>query len=152
MSANQGLLSKADEACLARSVLEALNSNPTLEAVTINRARQTISLATLGQADVPRLTAQVSSTIQRAQEAAASNTCTLLTGQSDCRTCAHPLTEQELSRIRIDHNPDVTTIARVTCITAPKFWRWRDLPWPRVVQRDVEFLEEEHSENEWKAQ
>src|SRR6185437_4024399 len=40
--------------------------------------------------------------------------------------------------------------------TAPKFWRWRDLPWPKVVQRDVEFLEEaghidEHI-NEWKPQ
>ncbi|MGB7746749.1 MAG: heavy metal translocating P-type ATPase, partial [Verrucomicrobiia bacterium] len=42
------------------------------------------------------------------------------------------------------------------CPTAPKFWRWRDIPFPKVVQRDVEFLEsaeriDEHI-NEWKTQ
>ncbi len=45
-----------------------------------------------------------------------------------------------------------TTISRVTCPTAPKFWRWRDIPWPKVVQRDVEFLEHEHEVDEWKPQ
>jgi Cd2+/Zn2+-exporting ATPase len=44
----------------------------------------------------------------------------------------------------------------MTCPTAPKFWRWRDIPFPKVVQRDVEFLESaEHIEehiNEWKTQ
>src|SRR5207247_2550523 len=39
------------------------------------------------------------------------------------------------------------------CPTAPKFWRWRNMPFPKVVQRDVEFLEhvDEH-EDEWKPQ
>ena len=50
----------------------------------------------------------------------------------------------------------MTTIARVTCPTAPKFWRWRDLPLPKVVPRDVEFLEEpediDKHINEWKGQ
>ena len=32
------------------------------------------------------------------------------------------------------------------------FWRWRDIPWPRVVQRDVEFLEHADHIDEWKAQ
>ena len=31
-----------------------------------------------------------------------------------------------------------TTIARVTCPTAPKFWRWRDLPFPRIEPRTME--------------
>jgi Cd2+/Zn2+-exporting ATPase len=47
---------------------------------------------------------------------------------------------------------DTTTIARVTCPTAPKFWRWRDIAWPKVVQRDVEFLEHAEEGNEWKAE
>jgi Cd2+/Zn2+-exporting ATPase len=42
------------------------------------------------------------------------------------------------------------TIARVTCPTAPKFWRWRNVPLPKVVQRDVEFIEEPEHLDEWK--
>ena len=52
--------------CLARSVVAALAENPGLEAVTINRARQTISVATLGQTDVPRLTDRITSTVKQA--------------------------------------------------------------------------------------
>jgi Cd2+/Zn2+-exporting ATPase len=55
-------------------------------------------------------------------------------------------------RITIRHEADSTTIARVTCPTAPKFWRWRDIPFPKIVQRDVEFLEDEHDVDEWKPQ
>src|SRR6266446_5213255 len=55
-------------------------------------------------------------------------------------------------KITIQHDAGSTTIARITCPTAPKFWRWRDIPLPRVVQRDVEFLEHADEINEWKAQ
>src|SRR2546427_31329 len=70
--------------CLARSVADALAENPLLEAVTINRARHTISLATLGQADVPKLTERISATVQRAQEASEQTSCTLLAGDGVC--------------------------------------------------------------------
>jgi Cd2+/Zn2+-exporting ATPase len=40
----------------------------------------------------------------------------------------------------------------VTCPTAPRFWRWSDFPWPKVVQRDVEFVEPHDHFDEWKAQ
>src|SRR2546427_5878758 len=138
--------------CLARSVADALAENPLLEAVTINRARHTISLATLGQADVPKLTERISATVQRAQEASEQTSCTLLAGEGDCHTCVQPLSDLERKQISIRHDAETTTIARVTCPTAPKFWRWRDIPWPKVVQRDVEFLEHADEINEWKAQ
>src|SRR2546426_5223940 len=127
--------------CLARSVLNALTEEPTLEAVTINRARQTISVATLGKADVPKLTARISASIQRAQEASLPYACSLLAGEGDCLSCAQPLSDLELQRITIRQDAEATTIARVTCPTAPKFWRWRDIPLPKLVQRDVEVLE-----------
>ena len=57
--------------CLARAVVDALANEQTLEAVTINRARQTISLATLGKTDVPRLTESITTTVRKAQESAA---------------------------------------------------------------------------------
>jgi len=54
--------------------------------------------------------------------------------------------------LTIQHDADATTIARVTCPTAPKFWRWRDLPWPRVVPRRVTLPDEDDHEQEWKLQ
>ncbi len=136
--------------CLARSVVQALSENPGLEAVTIDRARKTISVATLGRPDVPRLTEQIHATFLRAQETRARRRCTLLLGQGQCQSCVQPLSESERQRIAIRHEADATTIARVTCPTAPKFWRWRDIPWPKVVQRDVEFLEHAEEIEEWK--
>jgi len=138
--------------CLTRSVVAALAEDPTLEAVTIDRARKTISVATLGRADVPRLTQRLSATFQRSEETREERRCTLLAGHGGCRTCAHPLSEAEQQRVHIQHEGGTTTIARVTCPTAPRFWRWRDIPWPKVVQRDVEFLEHAEEIDEWKPQ
>src|SRR5664279_4916800 len=138
--------------CLARSVAQALAEDPTLEAVTVDQARHTISVATLGQTDVPKLTERISATIQRAQESDALKPCTLLAGETTCQTCGQPLSEFERQKITIRREADTTTIARVTCPTAPKFWRWRSIPWPKVVQRDVEFLEKAEDVNEWKAE
>ena len=128
-----------------------LAEEPTLEAVTLDRARNTISVATLGRTDVTKLTERVSAKIQAAEESKAA-ACQLLSGSGNCATCESPLNEQERQNITIKHEHGATTIARVTCPTAPKFWRWRDLPFPKVVQRDVEFLEDHHHEDEWKPQ
>jgi Cd2+/Zn2+-exporting ATPase len=133
-------------------VADALSAEPTLEAITIDRARQTISLATLGKTDDLHLTETVTNRIQRAYEAGLSEHCQLLQGVGQCRTCHAPLSTQERERITIQHEGDKTTIARVTCPTAPTFWRWRDIPWPKVVQRDVEFFEAEEHPGEWKWQ
>ena len=138
--------------CLARSVAEALAEDPTLEAVTVDQAHHTISVATLGKTDVPKLTKRISATVKSAQEAGPMQPCTLLAGETTCQTCGQPLSDFERKRITIRQEADTTTIARVTCPTAPKFWRWRDIPWPKVVQRDVEFLEHAEEVNEWKAE
>src|ERR1035441_4367349 len=138
--------------CLARSVAEALAEDPTLEAVTVDQAHHTISVATLGKTDVPKLTKRISATVKSAQEAGPMQPCTLLAGETTCQTCGQPLSDFERKRITIRQEADTTTIARVTCPTAPKFWRWRNIPWPKVVQRDVEFLEKAEEVNEWKAE
>ena len=138
--------------CLARSVADALAEDPSLEAVTVDRVHQTISVATLGRTDVPKLTERIHATVRRAQEISEGWPCTLLEGETTCATCGQPLADFERRKITISQDADATTIARVTCPTAPKFWRWRDIPWPRVVQRDVEFLEHAEDLNEWKAQ
>jgi Cd2+/Zn2+-exporting ATPase len=138
--------------CLARSVVNALVEDPTLEAVTIDRSHRTIAVATLGKTDVPRITQRISATFQDAQDHQAQRRCTLLAGHDQCESCVQPLTEEERHKIRIEHDGQLTTIARVTCPTAPKLWRWRNIPWPKVVQRDVEFLEHAEEVEEWKPQ
>src|SRR5712671_1344977 len=108
--------------CLARSVTEVLAQEPTVEAVTLNRQQKTISVATLGRVDVPKITERISATVQNAQ-AGPGNSCGLLSGEADCHTCIMPLTTKERLAITIRYEGDSTTIARVTCPTAPRFWR-----------------------------
>ncbi len=134
---------------MARSVADALAEDPTLEAVTINRARKTISVATLGKTNEEKISQRLATGIQAS---ATDATCALLSGNGDCLTCQSPLSPAEQKRFTIQHEGDKTTIARITCPTAPKFWRWRDIPFPKVVQRDVEFLEHAEHLEEWKAQ
>lgn len=143
---------KGERICLARSVAAALAEEPKLEAVTIDRDRQRISLATLGLVDEANLNDRITTKFERAQESEEGQACSLLSGEGDCSTCDSPLSETERKLITIKHEAGATTIARVTCPTAPRFWRWRDMPFPRVVQRDVEFLEDEHDVDEWKPQ
>jgi len=140
--------------CLARSVADTLAEEPALEAVTFDAAQKKISVATLGRADVEKLTQRLTDKIHSAQNAGAGRACSLLSGKSDCAVCDSPLSESERKRITIQRSGDATTIARVTCPTAPKFWRWRDLPFPRIEPRDVELEleDEDHHPDEWKLQ
>ncbi|MGD0745733.1 MAG: cation-translocating P-type ATPase [Verrucomicrobiota bacterium] len=138
--------------CLARSVVKTLAEEPALEAVTIDRAHRKISVATLGRADVGKLAARITREFEAAQSVPVKRHCRLLAGEEDCWSCETPLSSQERQRITIKHDGGSTTIARITCPTAPTFWRWRDLPFPKVVPRDVEFLEHVEAVDEWKPQ
>jgi Zn2+/Cd2+-exporting ATPase len=140
--------------CLARCVADTLAEEPTLEAVTIDTAKKKISLATLGRADAERLTEKISNRIRIVQNSAAGKNCSLFGGKSDCSACATPLTVAEQRQITIRRDATATTIARVTCPTAPKFWRWRDLPFPRIAAKSIEIPDEDddHHVDEWKFQ
>jgi len=140
------------EVCVARSVVDVFDREPALEAVTFDRSRKVISVATLGRVDEAHLTARLSRQLEKGCEADAAAGCDLLAGVGDCWSCGRPLLETDRRRVTIRHDGDCVTISRITCPTAPRFWRWRDIPWPRVVQRDVEFLEHAHEEDEWKPQ
>lgn len=137
---------------MARSVADALKREPGLEAVTIDLARKEIAVATLGQVSDAGLHDRIAGTVREAQTAAGHQGCCLIRGEGDCDSCDAPLSIQEDGEIRVEREGDSMTIARVTCPTAPSFWRWRRVPWPRVVQRDVEFLESAEHVDEWKPQ
>ncbi len=141
------------ETCLARSVVDTLAREPGLEAVTIDPAHEKISVATLGRADVEMLTRRVTEKINVVREG---RTCSLLEGASDCHICDTPLSLDERRNIVIRREGASTTISRATCPTAPAFWRWKDLPLPKVRPRNVEIPEDAEEAdkhiNEWKGQ
>ena len=142
----------ASAACLARSVADTLAEEPSLEAVTFDIAQNKISVATLGRTDVEKLTRRLTEKISSAQNSAARPACSLLSGNGDCAGCDTPLSAAERKLVTIQQRGEVTTIARVTCPTAPKFWRWRDIPFPKIAPREMEIPDDEHHLNEWKWQ
>jgi len=105
---SEAALEAEAEPCLARSVAKVLQENPALEAVTFKPDRQTISVATIGNTDVPRLTERLWATVKRAQEADKDRSCLLLAGTGDCHTCEQPLSEREQQKITIRHDAGAT--------------------------------------------
>ena len=137
---------------MARSILATFAQENTLEAVTVDPDRQTVSVATLGQTDVERLHTRLADSLQRAQASHPASQCALLDGGGDCTSCATPVPKSDLRRFTIQHEGRITKVSRVTCPTAPQLWRWRQFPLPKFVQRDVELAEVEEHLGEWKWQ
>ncbi|HTV41374.1 MAG TPA: heavy metal translocating P-type ATPase [Candidatus Sulfotelmatobacter sp.] len=147
------------ENCLARSIVDTLANEPGLEAVTIDSSHEKISVATIGPAPRDGIETLTRRVTEKIHDTRGARSCSLLEGATDCDRCETPLSPNERRNIVIRREGGSTTISRATCPTAPAFWRWRDLPLPRVVPRDVEFLDNadsaEHVDaniNEWKAQ
>ena len=142
----------ADPNCLVRTIADAMQEEPALEAVRIDRARRSVSVATLGKPRNADLEGQLLAQIRQMEEAGREERCALLDGAADCSTCPVPQSPEQRKRITIQADTDSTTIARVTCPTAPSFWRWREFPWPKLVPRKVMLPHEADHEQEWKAQ
>jgi Cd2+/Zn2+-exporting ATPase len=133
-------------------VAEAFAEEPALEAVKIDRARHSISVATLGRPDTKEIERAVASRIEQVQRPDIEPRCRLLDGAPDCSTCPSPAPLEIGRRLTIQQDAESTTISRVTCPTAPSFWRWRNVPWPKIVPREVSLPDEEDHEHEWKWQ
>jgi Cd2+/Zn2+-exporting ATPase len=118
--------------------------------VRIHHADRSVSVATLGKTDSGEIETAVSARIRQLQEKHAGPRCALLEGTADCATCPTPFPAQISKSITVQRDPAATTIARVTCPTAPTFWKWHLLP--RIVPREVRFPDEEEHEHEWKWQ
>ncbi len=138
--------------CLVHSVAVALADEPALEAVTIEDSGDSVSIATLGKLKDPNLEKRVAEMVRHARETSASTDCGLLQGKPDCFGCTTPVDPLERGKITIQREADKTTIARVTCPTAPSFWRWRKISWPKLGPREMEIPEDDHPLDEWKWQ
>ncbi len=138
--------------CLVRSVTTAFVDEPALEAVRFNHAQKSISVATIGRANNQAIEHRLTDTIKELAHVTSGPHCALLEGAHDCSNCTIGPAESGQTKLTVQHNPEVTIIARVTCPTAPSLWRWHTIPWPKIVPRTVSLPDEEHHEDEWKEQ
>jgi Cd2+/Zn2+-exporting ATPase len=135
--------------CLVQTVADVMRRAPTLEAVKIDRTQNSISLATLGPADAD-LETVVTKEIRALQEQ--SPACRLLAGDANCDSCSLTFDPALKRTLNIQQEPATTTIARVSCPTAPRFWKWRAFPLPKIVPREVHVEDAETHQHEWKQQ
>lgn len=140
------------DACLVHSVAQALAREPALEAVTINRSGESVSVATFGKGQDPALEERIATSVRQAHERSLNAGCGLLEGKQECSACTIPFDPMQRRNFTIRHEGDSTTIARITCPTAPQFWHWRKISWPKLGPRELEIPEEEAHLDEWKWQ
>jgi len=98
-----------------------------VEAIRLNPGDRSVQVATLGQVDMERLQAQLNEVLRVLDEEMFS------TG-----------TEATVSGLKLTRNEDGVTLQKPSCITAPKFWKWRDFEWPEADEI------EQQSAEEWK--
>ncbi len=135
--------------CLVQTVADVMRRAPKLEAVKIDRAQNSIAVATLGTADA-ELEKLVTQQIRALQEQ--SPACRLLVGDANCEACELTFDPVIKRTLNIQQEAATTTIARVSCPTAPRFWKWRAFPLPRIVPREVHVEDAETHQHEWKQQ
>lgn len=138
--------------CLARSVAGMLAREPALEAVTVHRTEPAIAIATLGNREVEGLADRVTAAVAAGRQTSERHRCQLLAPTGNCAECDIPLSPAEHLTVTVTRDGERSVIARITCPTAPRFWRWRNLPLPKIIPREVEIPEADADLDEWKPQ
>ena len=104
-----------------------LKQEPGLEAVRLDPTSRRVSIATLGTVDLKQLEKRLAETLAAIESQL---------GQS-----AKAPTGYTLRR-----DGEVTEFAEVSCATAPKFWKWREVAWPELAP----VVDLHAEESEWK--
>ncbi len=137
--------------CFVHAVTEVFAEEPGLEAVEVDREAKSISVATLGRTDDPVIEARVSAQVEAAEKQADAGGCGFLLNPDRCRTCDRS-GRLNPRAFTLTHSGGKTTIARASCPTAPSFWHWRNIPWPKLVVREVDIPGEHDHAGEWRWQ
>lgn len=140
------------ENCLARAVADVMIEEPNLEAVTIPGDSDEVQIATLGNRPITDLEGRVKRAISNGLQSGQSSGCRLLDGMNNCQSCPQPLDAERRARLTITRSVDGATFSRLTCPTAPTFWKWHRLRLPKFVQRELEIPTGPAELDEWKAQ
>jgi Zn2+/Cd2+-exporting ATPase len=136
--------------CPIRVAAAELAQAASLEAVSIDRVAGRVSVATFGRAAAPAVGERIALSIGNARSIEGEEGCQLLQSDSSCGGCpVSPLANGQEGFV-VKQEGCSTTVARFTCPTAPRFWRWRDFPLPMVAPRRIQIPEEEAELNEWR--
>ncbi|MEI7732133.1 MAG: heavy metal translocating P-type ATPase [Verrucomicrobiota bacterium] len=138
--------------CIIQLVTEAMREEPAIEAVKIDPGHQAISVATLGKANDAQIEHWLNEQFHKMQDQTAEQCCALLGEKHSCNECNPEVDPKQRARITVQYASGTTTVARQTCPTAPHFWRWRQIPFPKLVPRQVHLPEDASEEDEWKGQ
>lgn len=138
------------DGCVVDAVTRVMAREGALRAVRLDRKAQKVSMATVGTSDLAHLERKLTTEI-RLSHSPEEHGCDLLRVSRDCNACPHKSLMEAREAVTVETDGPSTIISRRTCSTAPKLWRWHDIPWPRVVPLSVEPAHE-HDEDEWKLQ
>jgi Cd2+/Zn2+-exporting ATPase len=138
--------------CLVHAAATELAKNHSVEAISIKAVEGKISVATIGCVSDTSVAERIQEAMARVRTDSAAERCRLLQADPSCVGCEHPLEPIRQQGFTVTESGGAVTVARVRCPTAPKFWRWRDFPLPKVVPRQISVPEDESDLNEWKAQ
>lgn len=108
-----------DERSWVAALAHFLRSQHQLEAVLLDPEEQTIQVATLGKPDMEALQRQLAETLARVEDYAQQ---------------AHLLAS---SGLIVKHMGRKTLLEKPSCQTAPRFWTWRQLTWPKAHEAQV---------------
>ncbi len=129
----------AHPACAVIGLARLLRKEPRLEAVAFDPTGGKIAIATIGPEDVT-LARKVTDTI-----ALRLPHCCEMDETGYCLAC-HEIPSRRLSpaaAANVMFKPVLGNLLmeRHTCATAPRFWRWHDLKWPKLVTRQPTTLQ-----------
>ncbi|TDU80998.1 Cd2+/Zn2+-exporting ATPase [Prosthecobacter fusiformis] len=96
-----------------------------VEAIRLNPEERSVQIATLGQVDAGLLQAQLNEVL-RSLDAS-------LLGESP---------ESTVSGLKMSSHAGELTLQKPSCITAPRFWKWRDFEWPEAEEMERQSAEE----------
>ncbi len=132
--------------------MEAMEADRRLEAVRFERGVEAMEVATLGLREGDSVAGGIRDRIGQLQAGVHGEACHLLEGEDECGDC--PIAGQVEGRLRVqvEREGGRVTFSRVTCPTAPRFWRWSSVPFPRFEPRQVVFSGEEDYDREWRVQ
>ncbi|MGO8697234.1 MAG: HAD-IC family P-type ATPase [Limisphaerales bacterium] len=122
-----------------------------MEAISIRAVEGKISVATLGRVSDSGVAERIRESLAKVQAVRSAQECRLLHAEPGCAPCKRPLEPIQQLGFTVTESGGTVTVARIRCPSAPKFWRWRDLPLPRIEPRQVHIPEEEDDLNEWRT-
>lgn len=105
-----------------------LASERGVEAIRLNAEDRSVQMATLGQVDLEALQARLNELLRELDE-------TML---------AH-LPDKAGDGLQLTRHDGELLLQKPSCVTAPRFWRWRDFQWPTAEAM------EQQSDEEWQA-